>query len=424
MEVSIIDITDVEKEIQIQASAQELEPHFEEAYRRMLPKIELKGFRKGKAPLGLVKKIHGEAIEYESLDTVASDMYKQVVQERDIHPIGEPVLTEINYKRGEALRFKIKYEIKPQIELKAYTGIAVEKLVHKVTEQEVQDEILRLRRSNSMTEPGDAASTDEHIVTADVQQLDEAGSPLIGKKTSDTRIYLADEQVFPEIKEALRNSSVGDIRRVKIDTQHEDHKHTDHIELTVKKIERVQLPELDDEFVSTITKGKTTTVDAFDKQLRADIEAYWKDRGDRKLYNDLIAEIVRRHDFVVPESMIRAIQDSMIEELKSRSPNKHLPSGFDERQFREQSRGSAIFQAKWYLLRERIVEAERISATDADIEQMAARDAERTGIERERLLNYYKTSDQVKDRIVSDKLMAFLTERNSITERVTDEFIE
>src|SRR5437867_4186010 len=107
MDVSIVDITDVEKELSVHATAAELLPHFEKAYQRYLPKVEIKGFRKGKVPLDLVKKIHGEAIEYDSLDTIASDMYRSIIGDRKIHPIGEPVLTDMEYKRGETLSFKI-----------------------------------------------------------------------------------------------------------------------------------------------------------------------------------------------------------------------------------------------------------------------------------------------------------------------------
>src|SRR5258707_2456695 len=117
MDVSITDITDVEKEILINVSAEELGPHFEKAYREYLPKIEIKGFRKGKAPLDLVKQIHGEAIEYNALDSIASEVYRDVIKERDIHPIGDPVLTDMDYKLGEALTFKIKYQIKPSFQL-------------------------------------------------------------------------------------------------------------------------------------------------------------------------------------------------------------------------------------------------------------------------------------------------------------------
>lgn len=420
MEVSITDISDVEKEIQIRASAEELIPHFDEAYRRFQPTIEFHGFRKGKVPLGLLKKVHGESIEYKSLDTIASTIYRKAIEERNIHPIGDPVLVDIDYKRGEALNFKIKYEVKPIFDLREYKGITVERTVHRVTDKELEEEILRLRRANSTLQNAETASDDEHIVTADIQQLDEGGAPLIGKKNADVRLYLADETLASEIRDGLRNASAGQVRRVTMKHDHDGKPHTESIELAVKKVERVALPAFDDALAAKITKEKVRTVDEFRRSLRTDLEGYWRERTERKLADSIIGEIVRRHDVTVPESLVNGVLDSLVEELKNRSRNKTLPPDFDEAEFRKSNRGYAIFQAKWFLVRERIIEAEKISAAEDDLQQAAEREASKLGIEKDRLLQYYHSSSGVKDRIVSDKLMAFLIANQNIKEVVTE----
>ncbi len=424
MDVSIKDITEVEKEISIQASADELKPHFDEAIKRMLPKIEIHGFRKGKAPLNLVKRIHGETIEYDSLDTIATDVYRKVIEERDIHPIGDPVLTDINYKRGEALTFKIKYEIKPQVDLREYKGFAIERLVHPVTEKELEEEIVRIRKANSTLEESAEITDDEHIATVDLQQLDETGSPLIGKKTSDAHLYLADETLLPDLRDALRGTRKEAVKRVTVTREREGNSSTDHLEITVRKVEKVVLPAFDDEFVKKITKGKTTTTADFRKQLREDLERYWRDRSDRRLENAIIGEVVRRHDLPVPESLVKGVLDSLTDELKNRSPGRKLPADFNEESFREQNRAYAVFQAKWYLIRERIIEQEHLSVADAEIEQLAETEASKVGIEKERLLKYYQTSSSARDRLLSDKLMSFLKANQKITDRITDQPFE
>jgi len=421
MDISITDISEVEKELHVQATAEELAPHFDKAYEKQRAKIEIHGFRKGKAPLELVKKLHGEAIEYGSLDDVASDFYRQVVLERNIQPIGEPVLTDIDYKRGEALSFKVKYEVKPNVELKEYKGIPVEKLVHTVTDKEVDDELMRLRRSNSTTSEVQEVTDEEHTVTVDIQQLDESGTPLIGKKSENVRIYLADEQVYPEIKQAMKNAIVGSAVRAKVEVVQNEQKQTNDLEITPRKIEKVALPEFNDAFVEKITKGKVATADAFMTQLRKDLEQYWHEWSERQMTDNLLGEIVRRHDLTVPESMVRGVLDSMLEEYKNRFPNKKLPAGFNEKEFRDENRGHAIFQSKWYLVRERIIETEGFTAEEADIERQAEIDAPKMGIEKDRLLTFYKSSDSMRDRIISEKLINFLKHNAKVTERTTDE---
>ena len=420
MEVAVTDITDVEKEIHIQVPAHELVPHFEDAYKRERTKLEIKGFRKGKAPLDLVRKIYGESIEYDSLSRIATDLYRKVAEEKQIEPLGEPVLTDINYKRGEDLSFKVKLEIKPKFELGNYKGIPVERMVHAVTDQEVDDELRRLQRANSTLSEVPSAADDEHIVTADVQDLDHAGTPLIGRKSSNLRIYLADETVHPEVQKALRGVSVGELRRASFETERDGNRNQHHIECTVTKVEKVSFPDLDDQFAGKVTKDKVQTLADFRQQIRTELAAYWQEMSERSMMDAIVGEIVRRHDFVVPESLTKAITDGSIEELRNQYPNKKLPKDFDEQKFREEYRASSVFQAKWYLIRERIVETENIKVEDSDLQHRAELDAPSMGIEKERLAAFYKNSQTVVDKIASQKLMAFLKAHATVTEKITD----
>jgi trigger factor len=424
MEVSIADLTEIDREVSIQATSAELAPHFDEAFRKQRAKIELKGFRKGKAPLDLIRKLYGESIEYDSLTDIANEFYRQAMEERKIQPIGEPVLTDMSYKPGEPFSFKVKFQIKPTITLKDYRGVAAERVKHVVTNKEIDDELHRIRRSNAKSVEAEIAESDEHVVIADIQELDAGGSPIIGKKSGEVRIYLADETVYPEIKTALRGIAVGGEARATINRTVEEKQELVHLQLTARKIERVELPELNDEFVRMITKNKVGTAEAFMTGLRNDITRFWDDRTDRKLTDAIVGEIVRRHEVPVPESMVKGILDSMIEDMAQRYPGKKLPADFNDKEFREQNREFATFQAKWYLLRERLIEAEGITATDADFEQRAELDAPSMGIDSKRLLEFYRTSESVRDRIISTKLMDVLKQHSAITERSTEEAID
>jgi trigger factor len=422
LESVINDITEVEKEIHVQVGADELLPHFEKAYRRFRPRLELKGFRKGKVPLDMVKKIYGEQIEYDSLSDVAGDIYRKIVEEKNIQPVGEPILVDIDYKRGESLAFKIKYEILPTIKLTDYKGVSVQKLVHTTTDKELEDEILRIRRANATMEEVSSVGNDEHIVTADIQELDDTGFPMIGKKSPNQRFYLADESLATEVKTALRTAAVNSPVRIKYESQHDDHTHKYHFEATVKKIEKIVLPELDDAFIAKITKGKTSTVEDFRKNLRVDIERFWEDRSERRLVDAIAGEIIRRHDFAVPESLVTNIVNRQLQDLESRLPDKKLPPEFDEAKYREEARPSALWQAKWFLIRERIIEKEGLSVDDTELESLAEEKSKETGIEKEKLVEFFKNSEETKRQLLSDKLTRFLKTHAKVKEEATEDF--
>ncbi|MBI5476700.1 MAG: trigger factor [Ignavibacteriales bacterium] len=420
MEITINDINSVEKEIQIIANVNDLSDHIEQAYKRYQPKIEIKGFRKGKAPMHMIKSIYGESIEYSELDKIASDIYRQIIIEKDIHPVGEPALTDVDYKRGEQLTFKVKYEIKPVIELKDYKGIKIEKLNHIVSQKEIDEEIDRIRKANYTTAEAQSADDSEHILMVDIQPLDENGTPIIGKRTEDTKIYLASETLYPEIRDGLANCKIGDIRKIKIERSHDDHKHTENLEITVKKIDKVVLPEVTDEFVKKTTKEKVTTVEEFKSQIKRDLENYWKDNSERKITDDIINELVKMHQFDIPGSLVKGIQDSFVEELKQQYPNKALPQSFDENKYREENKTYAEFQARWFLIRERIIENDKITSDENDMKLLAEKEAEKVGIDKERLFEFYKSSGSVQERILTDKLMASLKSSVVITEKTVE----
>jgi FKBP-type peptidyl-prolyl cis-trans isomerase (trigger factor) len=122
------------------------------------------------------------------------------------------------------------------------------------------------------------------------------------------------------------------------------------------------------------------------------------------------------HEFEVPESLTRSVLENLLEEVKGQYPNKQLPPEFDVEKFFQENRAYAIFQARWALLREEIVKAENLTIDESALVALAEREAPKIGIDRERLITYYKSSDQVKDRLVGDKLMELLVSNSTIKE--------
>ena len=408
MDVSITPLTDVSHEVEITTTAKELEPHFDKAYRSYRSGAELKGFRKGKAPLDLIKRLYGDMIEYDSLGSIASTLYREVIKERDLKPLGEPVIVDMDYKRGEHFRFKVKYDVRPVIALNDYKKIPLERKVHEVTDGEIDGEFLRLRRIHSTLEEASAVADDEHVVTAEIQELDPSGVPLIGKKRQSSRFYLADPQLEQPIKDALRKAEKNQEVRARFKHAHGDHEHDVHLAMTIQKIEQVQLPPLDDAFAAKVTKDKISALAELRANIRKDLQAYWDDKHQRNLVNALAAEIVRRHEFQVPNSLVRSVLDGLLEDIKNQHPKKQLPSDFDTEKFYAENTPYGTFQAKWALLRDELMKAEGITVEDADLETLAEREALAVGIDKERLIAFYKSSDQVQDRIMGDKLIARL----------------
>lgn len=422
MEVTINTLNDCDREMEVNMSVEELAPHFEKAYKEAIPNLEIKGFRKGKVPLPMVKKMFGASIEYQAVEEISNDMFRKEIESRSINPIGTPSIVKIDFKPGSPLSFKIKYEVKPEFELKDYTSIKIEKYTHKANDTEVQNEIERLQQINASLEEAAKIDGENYIATVDMVDFDEQGALIPSSKRDGMRIYLHEKSTEKEIKDALQGVAVGDVKEAKFEHQHGDHSHKVHLQLTVKKIEKVTVVPFDDALAKKVSNEKFVTAEELKNNIQKDLEEFWKERAQRKFENDLLEAIVKQYDFSVPETLVQNIIDTYIEELKTQQQNRSLPKNFNEKQYRESSHDTAVWQAKWLLIKEKMTEKEKIEIPDSDIEKLAEEESAKMNIDKERLIKFYKTSENALERLKYNRLLEIIKQNVKITEVETDDY--
>jgi len=424
VEVIINTPSTVKIEINVVLNADDLQSHFDLAYTKAAKTIEIAGFRKGKAPLAMIKRMYGEEIEYRELDTIANFFYQQIVREKKLRPVGEPLLADIKYNRGNSLSYVVHVEMLPEFSIQELTGISVQKIIHKVTDEEVANEIEYLRRTNATYSDVQQATDEEHIITFEIQELDENGLPIVGNKTEPIQVHLGDESKLAEIREGLKHSEVGKHYHITYTPQQGERQEPIDGKFEVLRIQKVTLPELNEEFVKKITKNKFSSMDEFRTSIRKDLETYWNDRSIRTVEDAIAAELVHRHPFEVPDSLVKGFTDGLLEEIKEKQPGKILPTNFDEQKFREENQVYSVWQAKWFLLRDKIREHLQLKIEDADFEKIAEEESKKIGVEKERLVAYYKNSKSLNEKILNDKMFTYLVSTAVITEKLDTELEE
>jgi trigger factor len=415
-------MSDCDREMTVNMTQEELQPHFEKAYKEAAPTLEIKGFRKGKVPMPIIKKMFGASIEYQTIEEITNDTFKKEIESRNINPIGTPTIVNIDFKPGTPLSFKIKYEVKPEFELKDYKTIVIEKFIHAPTDAEVTNEIERLQKINSAMEDGIKVDGNDYVVTVDMADLNDQGEILPSSQRNGLKITLNEKQTEQEIKDALQGVSVGDVKEAKFEHQHGDHAHKVHVRLTVKKIEKMILPAMDDVLAQKVSNGKFNTAEELKQNIKTDLDAFWKERSERRFENDLLTEIVKQYEFSVPESLVQNVIDTYIDDAKAQQPNRQLPKGFDEKRYRESVRETAVWQAKWLLIKERFIETEKIEIADAEIEKIAEEESAKLNIDKERLVQFYKSSENALERLKYKRLIDILKQNVKITETPTDDY--
>jgi FKBP-type peptidyl-prolyl cis-trans isomerase (trigger factor) len=165
---------------------------------------------------------------------------------------------------------------------------------------------------------------------------------------------------------------------------------------------------LTDEFATEITEGTVTTMQELYPDIRRRMEEFWKKRYEEQLNNDLIAELVRRNNIDIPDSIVTSILDDMLKDYQNRLPDKKLPPDFDERDFRERGKKQAVFTAQWMYIRDAIIEKEGIDFDDTEIAEKAEEISRNTGIDSEQVLELFKSVPQYSDTFLFEKLLKLL----------------
>lgn len=391
------------REVELTLTADELKPRFEEAYKKFQPTVAIKGFRKGKVPLRMIHSMFGEEIEHDTLQHIAEEEYKKIVEEKKLEPIGQPALSAMDYKRGGDATMKVRYEVKPEIVVADYHGLKIEGEDHVVSDEEITAEIERQRYLESESIPADEILSDDFIANVDVQKLDaETRSAIVGQSQKGMKIYLKRESLQKEIRDGLHNKKVGDTFIVETPADGEEGPTV--LQFTVNAIERVELPPLSDEFVKRVSDEKAETVDAYRALVSEEMQRQWAERNVRNRRDQLAEAFVALHEFPIPQVLVEELLRSMLDDYTKQG----VPRGFDMAQFDAMMRPSAEWQAKWALVREALIEKEGLNVEDSDLEEIVDKEHARVGIDKERLRGFYKTSEQVRDKILMDKVFALL----------------
>ena len=451
VQTSLKQLNPVEYELEIDATAQELAPKINKRLREHQATITLKGFRPGKVPVSLLKKMYGESLVFDVIEKSVMGVFAdEVVEKGEYAVIGMPTLSQLDYKIDGDLHAVMKFGVKPEIELQDLSGESLLKLVHEISDEEVDQEIENMLKKEAelkSREEGGIEDTD-HVVV-DMQQLDSStATPIVGKREEDVAFFLDDEKLKADLKSALIGKSEGESFRVNLPLEESDERDPDApssellilpgdsadkdapfetYEVTVKEVKERLLPELDAEFIKGITKEEAEDEEGLRKFIQNQLENMWEGESRRLLEGELVSKMLELHTFQVPESALEVYLNSFVSELKQQAGDS-LPDGFDEQSYKETRKPEAEKLARWQLIREHIVDEESLEVTDED------RDAYfvKIGGNEEMatmLKNYYAQMgnnmlERVDHELLNTKVVDILAERFKIEEKNKEEFTD
>ena len=432
MDVTINERSPVDFELDIRATNEELEPRLNEALNAQRKKMNLKGFRPGRVPVSIAKKMYGEAIAAQVAEEVVGEAYRDEVAEDDSREVlGQPRLVELDYEMGSDLHAVVRFGVRPTFEVADLSDVKVRKLVRDISEEDIDEEVQRRLRRQATLTPTEDAATEDDVVVIDLQRVDkESDTPIIGERQEGQEVELDDERLRAELKDALIGKKAGDTFKLDLPHQHaedEGHDHDDHVDrflVTVQDVKQRELPELDEDFVKEQSAGQIETVDAFRDMLRGEMVQAWDRMSGEMMREEMVRALLENHDFPVPETLVDTVLDGMEEEVAKKNEGQ-LPAGFDRSGFRGANRENAESQVRWMLLKDEVMEQEDLELTEEDFEAEFERMAENGPFDAATVKQFVAQQPQllegIQQRVINDKLFDVLAKRFDVVETTQEE---
>ncbi len=423
MEVKINEIDGATREIVISVPKFEFDEKLNEQLLSAQKQINLKGFRPGKAPINLIKSLYGKEIEDDFIGDYATELFRQAIDTNKISFIGKPSLKNFQKEQDNVI-FTFQYDIVPEFELQEYKSLKIYEPIHRVTDEEIEHEILHRRLYSARPEKTDQVENEFSIVEIEIFKIDqETKEPLQNQKPQRTTILLHSEKVPTDLRNLFIRRKSGESFLYN-PHQTDSSAENEEVLIQIKEIYKLILDELDDEFVQKYTNGRLSTVDEFKEEIGYSIQERWDLRSNDEMVKQVIKLLVESHEFDLPMSVLNETALKMSEDFINKY-SEHYPSlrGKQPEDIIEDFIPIAESQVKWAIIKKKIIEKEKIQIEDYDIESLVQEyKTQNPNISEEEIKNYILNNAHITDTLLEKKVLDFLIGFAETTEIDFDEY--
>jgi trigger factor len=412
MDVEVKDLTSIRKEIFISIPAEDVNEEYEKTLKSFAARAKVKGFRQGKVPADIVRRMYAAEIRESIVDTLVPKFLDQALRDHGISPVGSPVLTDLEYNEGEPLRFKAETEMWPLFELPEYTKIKLKKKEAKVEDKDVDEALEDIRKQSAQYVPTeDRGVKDDDYVVVEIKGRD-----------AETKRYLPTEKSVvlanhpenePKLNEHLIGLKINEETQFTI-TYDKDHKNkkvagkTVDYNMKVVSIKEKRLPDIDADFVKDL--GDYEDLDDLKGKLRERIQLSKDHEARGQLAEELIAKISGKITIELPEAVLQQEANSVLQRRLS-DARRGSPIKEDMETLKKEALEKAESNIKNHLILTKIAEKEQLEVSEEDYEEELKRLAEVNRVPLARIRETISTEhrvDELKENLLIRKTIDFL----------------
>jgi len=407
LEKKITQLDGCEKEIEITLTKNEIRPFIEKAYFEAQPKVELKGFRKGKVPMSVVKMHFGKQLEFEAKQDASNDFFQKIIKEENIKVVNQPVLKDINEDENGAV-FTIVFEAIPEFELAEYHGLSIEEPVHRVTDEEIQHELLHMQINQAEIKPAEEAVNEMYVVKFSYRNVDEAtGLPLLGESVKESQVFLHNHDIYPALRDKFIGLKVGDSFNY-LPAPNDMFPPNQTVNITINGVEEVIPKELNDDFANQSSEGRFQTVEDLKTEIGFQLQEQWDSRSREQMEMQIMDTLVKLHDFANPPSFVATVLKEMAENFKERYKQYSGVDNLNSEEIAAELMPQDENRVKWEIIKSKIIEKEDLKIEDYDIDQFVETEAAKLNIDKQIIRMAVERNENIKENMLSKKVMDFL----------------
>ena len=405
-------INDFTYELAISAKWIDIKEDFNSAKKKVAKEIKLPGFRKGKIPENILMSQYIHSVEMGFVQDFCEKYYLMALQEEKLTPINQAQLKDIDFSYEKDLSFKSEFEIEPSLSLPKFKKnmVSVEKIKFLSNDEEVDKTIDNIMNSQAKAEQIEKNSKDGDFLIVDMQELDESGIPIIGKKEKKY-IAIGQDPFIEDKAESFKSKNVGDSVKITIDMGDGEKNY----EFTIDTIQRRVPPVLDDDFVKQMDPN-CKSVAEWKSNVRKSIDSEYQRKSDEMFNSSLIDEFVKLINPTLPLSMLENYLNNIVSEVKQ---NQNSPE-MDDSKIKEQYQLFAENNLKWFLLRKAIISDQELSVSTDEVNDFIKEALEKNETQKAEIERFYKkesNKNKLADDLLDQKIIEMLKEHSKIKEK-------
>ncbi|WP_458412305.1 trigger factor [Schinkia sp. CFF1] len=411
----------------IEVDAETVNVALDKAFKKVVNKVNVPGFRKGKVPRKMFEQRFGvESLYQDALDVMLPDAYSKAIDETGIEPVDYPEIDVQQMEKGKSMIFTATVTVKPEVQLGDYKGLEVEAQDTTVTDEDVEEELKRLQEKNAeLVVKEDGAVEDGDTVVIDFEGFVD-GEAFEGGQADNYSLVIGSGQFIPGFEDQIVGMKAGEEKDVNVTFPEEYHAadlagKPAVFKVNLHEIKYKELPELDDEFAKDVD-DEVESLDELKAKLKEKIQADKEHQAMHAKEDAVITKAVDNATVDIPEAMVKSEVDRMLKEFEQRIQMQGLNlelyyqfSGQDEAALREQMQADAEKRVKTNLVLEAIVAAENIEVSEDDLNAEYENIAQMYQTSVEDVKKMFGANNYVAEDLKFKKAIDFLVENSKVS---------